>query len=284
MNAALGLGGAPVGLLELLDRYTLLLSDLMASLSTYADLWERENSVSANAGNAMTRNVFASSAKPVPAPITLTGYLVGGVRRTLVDARERALAMGWEGMLPEILRAQKLIEHEFSYDKVPDALRHLRTRIRDELAGTFLLHVRAADVPLYDAEEPFGAAVARKFPKATEDISEAGKCLGLRQYTAVVFHLMRAMEVMVQRLARRLGVVNIEKEWGKLLSDIGKAVEAMPKDRKRDRYSEAHALLYHVKQAWRNDTMHPKQTYTESEARAIYAAVRLFAENLSKLA
>ena len=31
-------------------------------------------------------------------------------------------------------------------------------------------------------------------------------------------------------------------------------------------YSAIHANLYHVKIAWRNETMHPKATYDEGEA------------------
>jgi hypothetical protein len=94
---------------------------------------------------------------------------------------------------------------------------------------------------------------------------------------------MRAMEVVVQRLAKKLGVPNVEKEWGKLLSDIGKAVEAMPKGAKRDKWSEAHTHLHHVKQAWRNDTMHPKQTYTREQAHDVYRAVRTCADHLAGL-
>lgn len=51
----------------------------------------------------------------------------------------------------------------------------------------------------------------------------------------------------------------------------------------RNRWSETHTHLYHVKQAWRIDTMHPKQTYTRSEARAILDAVNVFMNDLATL-
>lgn len=98
-----------------------------------------------------------------------------------------------------------------------------------------------------------------------------------------VFHLMRAMEAAVKALALRVGAAHVEKEWGKLLSDISTAIEAMPKGAERDRWSESHSHLYHVKQAWRNDTMHPKKTYTEEEARTVYQAVRSFMTHLASL-
>ena len=130
---------------------------------------------------------------------------------------------------------------------------------------------------------PFGSDAAKAFPKATEDISEAGLCLGLGRWTAAVFHLMRAMEVMVQRLAKRVKIAKVDRVWGMLLSDIDAAITTMPKGAKRDKWSEARVNLYHVKQAWRNDTMHPKQTYTEEEAWAIYSAVSTFSRNLATL-
>jgi HEPN domain-containing protein len=129
----------------------------------------------------------------------------------------------------------------------------------------------------------FGQAVADAFPLAAEDISEAGKCLGLGRHTAAVFHLMRSMEVAVQALASALGVVNIERAWGVLLSDMRTAIEALPKGARRVQFSEAASNLYHVKEAWRNDTMHPKKTYTEEEATAVYRAVQSFMTHLALL-
>jgi len=125
-------------------------------------------------------------------------------------------------------------------------------------------------------EPPYGTEVDDAFPKASGEISEAAKCLALNRSTACVFHLMRAMELAVQKLAERLGKTDIEKEWGKLLSDISKEIEAMPKGEARDAWSGIRTHLYHVKQAWRNDTMHPKTTYTEEEAAAVFAAVKTF--------
>jgi hypothetical protein len=130
--------------------------------------------------------------------------------------------------------------------------------------------------------------VAAKFPKAQEDLARAGDCLALQQSTAVVFHLMRAMEVVVQRLGKKLGVTNTDKEWGKILSDVHRAIEKMPngtpkEKTKRNAWSEAHANLYHVKQAWRNETMHPKQTYDRAEALAVYTSMQVFMTHLAKL-
>lgn len=160
----------------------------------------------------------------------------------------------------------------------------LRERLEYELEGV-LFYSFSAHTELLDAKEPlFGRAVADAFPKAAEDIAEAGNCLALNRPTACVFHLMRAMERAVQALYTKLGLTkDPEREWGKLLSDIDGEIEKMPKGDDRNEWSAAHTHLYHVKQSFRNDTMHPKQTYTPDEAKAVFDAVRSFMQHLAKL-
>jgi hypothetical protein len=58
----------------------------------------------------------------------------------------------------------------------------------------------------------FGTEVEDKLPNVIEDIAEAGKCLGLRRPTAAVFHLMRIMEVGVQKFGDKLGVMLTEEK------------------------------------------------------------------------
>lgn len=147
----------------------------------------------------------------------------------------------------------------------------------------FVLNSTNADFLLTD-EPPFGREVDDAFPRAAEEIAEAAKCLALQRNTACVFHLMRAMERAVARLSETIGTGHsTEKEWGKILSDIHQKIEAMPKGEERNRWSESHSHLYHVKQAWRNDTMHPKKTYTDDQAQAVFDAVRSFMRHLASL-
>lgn len=136
---------------------------------------------------------------------------------------------------------------------------------------------------LYSEAPPFGSIVDDAFPKAGSEISEAAKCLALQRPTATVFHLMRAMELAVQKIADNFGIVLVERVWGNLLSDIDKEIKKMPKDEVRNYWSAIHTHLYHVKQAWRNDTMHPKTTYTEQEAEAVFIAVKSFMVELAKM-
>jgi HEPN domain-containing protein len=122
-----------------------------------------------------------------------------------------------------------------------------------------------------------------KLPNLTDDVGEASRCFAFGRYSAAMFHTMRALELAVQALSAKLGIHNVEREWGKLLSDIGKAIEKMPTSKERNQWSEAHTLLYHVKQAWRNEVMHPKQTYTEEEAAEVIGASKSFCRHLANL-
>ncbi len=163
-------------------------------------------------------------------------------------------------------------------------LGELHQRMADELADRQFLCLPPENIHLYkQSSPPFGQAVDDAFPLCAEDISEASKCLALGRSTATVFHLMRAMEGAVAALSTKLNIPNPDREWGKLLSDITAKIEAMPKGALRDLWSESRTHLYHVKQAWRNNTMHPKQTYTPAEAKGIYEAVKVFMNHLTRL-
>jgi HEPN domain-containing protein len=187
-----------------------------------------------------------------------------------------------------VSQLKRIYEHLFKDRKplrqVRQLVLDLYLRILDELENQVFLVLPPEAVPFYRQPYPvFGKDVDDGFPLASEDISEAAKCLSLNRATACVFHLMRAMEAAVQTLCTKLEIANPEREWGKLLSDIAKAIEKMPRDAVRNKWSETHTHLYHVKQAWRNDTMHPKQTYTPDEAKAIFEAVKVFMGGLASL-
>lgn len=176
---------------------------------------------------------------------------------------------------------QLLDDGDYDSATLITAIREVRARLEDELDSHQFVYVPPTRVSLYGAR--FGSNVDDKFPSAISDIESAGKCLALSLGTAGIFHLMRAMECAVQTLTAKLGFANTDRVWGHLLADMNKAVEAMPKGAKRDSWSECHSLLYHVKQAWRHNTMHPKETYTYEEAMDVYVAVRAFMSRLAEM-
>jgi hypothetical protein len=165
---------------------------------------------------------------------------------------------------------------------VTSALSELRELIAGELEerAVYAVDPKGTEI-LKKLPLPFGNAVADKFPMAVEDMAEACWCLGLARNTAAVFHLMRTMEVAVRSIGATFKVTVVDKddvdlEWGKILANLKIPIEALPRGAERDHWSGILTLLYHVKQKWRNTTMHPKQTYTDDEARDVYDAVRSF--------
>lgn len=164
------------------------------------------------------------------------------------------------------------------------ALNHMLTSLVDELGERHVIGLDASRGALLAADgQPLGRRVATAFPDIQDDLAEAAACRALARPTACVFHLMRAMEAAVQTLAAHLGIEGLTREWGKLLSDMKREIEAMPKGKARDAWSENHSLLYHVKQAWRNDVMHPNRSYTLAEADRIHDAVASYLEQLAEL-
>src|SRR5579883_390392 len=160
----------------------------------------------------------------------------------------------------------------------------LYNRMLDELSGRFFLSIAAEDAELYKADKPlFGPQAEAKFPEMSEDVAEAGKCLALNRSTAAIFHLMRVMEIAVQLFGGKLGVtLATEKNWQNILDEINKAIKSLDLRAPLTKaYAEASAHLYNVKLCWRNAVMHPKQTYTPDEARALFASVKTFIGDLA---
>jgi HEPN domain-containing protein len=98
---------------------------------------------------------------------------------------------------------------------------------------------------------------------------------------------MRVTESAVQYLGRRLGISLVkEKNWHNILDEVDKAIKALPvkgsrQKAIRNRYAESSAHLRMVKDAWRNDVMHPKETYTEEEAERVFRNVKDFMVHLA---
>jgi hypothetical protein len=55
------------------------------------------------------------------------------------------------------------------------------------------------------------------------------------------------------------------------------------KKAKTKKLAEIASHLYNVKVAWRNEVMHPKQTYTEEEAEMLLKQVAAFLQGLGNI-
>jgi hypothetical protein len=165
-------------------------------------------------------------------------------------------------------------------------IKELHGRLIDELEDQVFLAVPGEMTDYYRQKEPpFGVLVQATFPQMVEDISESSKCLALRRATAAVFHLMRVMELGVHAFGTAVGITLVEeKVWQVILDGINKKIKAMEAKQARTKVlAEAASHLYNVKVAWRNEVMHPKQTYTAEEAENIFANVKTFINDLAGL-
>jgi hypothetical protein len=255
------------------------LVSLMGLLEMYAGAYWR---IAGMIGQLVTH--FEAGSHGIP--LSLNVYQQFG--DTLVEIKREMEKLGLTGALNQIQRLSDDLNHT---DNFTDAMFHRRIvsiheRIMDDLSDRLFLCVPSEMTEFYRQKQPlFGDAVTSKFPQMTEDISEAGKCLSLRRPTAAVFHLMRVMELALQSFGSKIGVTLVhEKNWQNILDEANKKIRALDqKLLETKKYAEASSHLYNVKLAWRNEVMHPKQTYTDEEAHAIFGSVRTFVRDLADL-
>lgn len=189
---------------------------------------------------------------------------------------------------PELARFQSALATE-THAKLAARCDHLRHAIQDALENEHYFQVDRFDVRFYDQSDAFGAQVTTKFPKATDDIKNAGNCIALQQPDACVFHLMRAMEVAVRRLGQRLGMpITPQTTWRRLTGSMDGKIRLLSESthkqkEKKNRWEEARANLHQVGSVWRNNTMHPAVSYSPSQAHDVFDAVRVFMSALAQL-
>jgi HEPN domain-containing protein len=132
--------------------------------------------------------------------------------------------------------------------------------------------------------------MALSFPLAWEELRRSGNCYALNEYTASVFHSMRAAEIALKALAVALKVTLDPEvsQWRNVLDQVGAKIRDMeqePKDRLRDKrlqyYSEAASQFRYFKDAWRNYVSHAKASYDEGQALTVREHVLSLLEHIS---
>jgi hypothetical protein len=204
--------------------------------------------------------------------------------KTLTIIRDRCAAIG---LTVSVKCANGLIKSGkgTTIGQFLDHFGQLERTIKFEMEDKLFIFIPPDRAAFYDAKESFGKDVNAKFPEIQFDLVEAGNCYAAGRGTAVVFHLMRIMEIGVQRFGDKLGVsFAAEKNWQNILDEINKKMKGLPpKDPQTVMMVEASSNLYAVKLAWRNEVMHPKDTYTLEEADNLIRQVRIFMQQLSNI-
>jgi hypothetical protein len=166
----------------------------------------------------------------------------------------------------------------------------LQREIDRELRTIILLRISAEHADYYDKPQLFGPIVDRKFPKACDDIREAGTCLALGRWPAVVHHSMAVAQIGLTALGKHLRckidihVDTWEQMFQKVEAGIKAKRQAMPTARwKRMEpfYNEALSDLRHMRGAWRNPGAHYRRDFDEEKSSKVLGRVREFMQNLA---
>jgi hypothetical protein len=219
--------------------------------------------------------------------------LIYGVREVLADipvSRHMEAAMTQS--------ENEVQEEEPNYRDFNDlrqALKSLLDALVVEFQGASFLYIPDHKVQFYKQSVAlFGYEVTAWFPDSSDDISAAGRCYAVDEWTAVVFHLMRVAEYGLRALAKELQIglsdrVDLES-WKVVIDQINKAIknyeETEPRSPEKSErlrtYSEAAVMLGHFKNAWRNHVSHARGKYDARDAVTVWNAVRAFMQGLAK--
>lgn len=194
--------------------------------------------------------------------------------------------------LPLSAVSARALKEYFTANQTPAALAlgaDLARRMHDELATKYCFALSPKERSFFEQTSPFGSEVESRFQDASEDISEASKCLGLGRYTASVFHVMRALEHAMQVVAIRLGAAIQDQHgrglgWGVIADNMKPKIDSMTKGSEEQiRWYRAQQHLVVINRAWRVPTNHPKQTYTADQACEVFDAAKAFMRELAEL-
>jgi len=189
-------------------------------------------------------------------------------------------------------RLRPQTRYQTTYGEAIALINEIESRLVDELSHKYVFALTAENRTYYRAIALFGNEFSLKFPNASYELDEAGKCLALERSTAAVFHLMRIMELGIGAVQQCLSIPDpikaADRNWGVMLRKLREEFELRNKQQPprwngadQDFFGEAYASLDAVRNVWRNATMHVDKKYTLEEAHDIFSAVRGFMRRLA---
>ncbi len=167
--------------------------------------------------------------------------------------------------------------------------------VKSELRTQLFFFVPSHRARYYETNFAMRDETLRAFPFASSETVRAATCYSLGEYTACVFHSMRAAELGLKAVVR--GLPNWRKklkkhidfaEWKGLIDAIDKHIKALaqkPRTKKRETdqqfYGDVHSQFVNFKDAFRNHISHSRVTYSEEQAISIFHRSREFLDILS---
>ena len=183
--------------------------------------------------------------------------------------------------------------YTYSLASAVDGVKHCIFR---ELRSRKFMYMPSTDARYYSQAQLFGDDVKDRFPKANKEITLAGNCYATENYTACVFHLMRAVELGARRVIMKLKVqahlngIPVELcDWGTLVHAIEQGVRGLAAGtrtslRKKETfefYNHALGSFRNFKDAWRNNVSHTRKIYRAGETKDIMDNARQFMQHLA---
>jgi hypothetical protein len=182
---------------------------------------------------------------------------------------------------------------ELEHHQLLTVLAELEANLQIELQAWLFFSVRPDKRAFYESPAHyFGGNVVTLYSDSEVDLKAAGRCFALDEWTACVFHLMRAVEMALHKWANQLGAVQkvpvTEANWQEIIDGAHKAlkeIEALPRSKERasdlEYFGETTAQFSSFKNAWRNHVAHGRQCYDEKRANEVMEAVRAFMGRLA---
>lgn len=169
------------------------------------------------------------------------------------------------------------------------AIEEIERAIRNELGSTTLFFIpreRSAEFNRMLSE--IRLLWEKPWDVALRNLDHARYCYRVDEFTASVFHSMRAAEKVLTTLACSLKIDPARDNWQTLIERIEAAVKDLDKlgrghdrEQKQTFYSEMAMQLRYIKNAWRNHVMHARSVYEEKDSREIWWHVKRTLEKAS---
>ena len=196
---------------------------------------------------------------------------------------DESLLLSASDLIEDMLEANRTSGGRITWGEYWKFDGELNKRIEHELKRKKFYQLRPETSHLFDAVLPFGETVQMSFPSASHDIAEAGKCFACERYDATVYHLSRALESPLKCLARTLNI-KYTPSWAGYIHKIDKKLKntKMRLSKKRRTFlGNASALLWGVKEAWRNESAHLGKQYGPDQTKQIFDSTKSFMQHLA---
>jgi hypothetical protein len=222
----------------------------------------------------------------------------GAVAKDEAENKFGALIASWNELgWPELAAQAERLQRRALAGEIGKHMQEMTSDLREafleRVERDALLVIPSLQRKYYDQTEPlFGKVVADALPESAQEISEAGKCFALDRWTACVFHLMRALELSLHRIAKQLGTsfpAPIElQDWGTIVKKIDARIRELEQQSRGQQkaedlrfYSSLNLEFEWFKNAWRNSISHARESYNEQEAANILNHVEKFLNEIA---